>query len=181
MHDRSPKNAKDRAAKKRVIVAGAPQRQAKRRVVKTKRGPTLIGWREWVGLPELGVQMIKAKIDTGARSSALHAWSIKPFDRDGQEWVTFELHPMQRDSNVVVECEAQVLGERQVRSSSGAREIRYVIRTVLELGVRHWPIEITLTNRDQMGFRMLLGRTALRRRVIIDPSRSFLNMRRLNK
>jgi len=147
---------------------------------KKKREPMLVGWREWVGLPDLGVQMVKAKIDTGARSSALHAWHIRPFDKDGEKWVAFVLHPMQRDNHVVIECEALVLGERHVRSSSGAIQQRYVIKTILELGVRHWPIELTLTARDQMGFRMLLGRTALRRRAIIDPSRSFLSTRRLN-
>ena len=145
-----------------------------------RREPMVVGWREWVGLPELGAQMVKAKIDTGARSSALHAWHIRPFDNDGEKWVSFELHPMQRDNNVVIECRAPVLGERHVRSSSGVLQRRYVIKTVLELGVRRWPIELTLTARDQMGFRMLLGRTALRRRVIIDPSRSFLSTRRLN-
>lgn len=150
------------------------------RTKRKKRAPLQIGWREWVGLPELGVQMIKAKIDTGARSSALHAYNIRPFEKDGQKWVAFELHPMQRDNNVVIECEAPVLGERHVRSSSGTLQRRYVIRTMLELGVRRWPIELTLTARDQMGFRMLLGRTALRRRAIIDPSRSFLSTRRLN-
>jgi hypothetical protein len=150
------------------------------RTKRKKREPMLIGWREWVGLPDLGVQMIKAKIDTGARSSALHAWHIQPFEKHGEKWVAFVLHPMQRDNNVIIECEAQVLGERQVRSSSGTLQQRFVIRTILELGVRRWPIELTLTARDQMGFRMLLGRTALRRRAIIDPSRSFLSTRRLS-
>jgi len=148
---------------------------------KKRKKPTLIGWREWVGLPELGVQMVKAKIDTGARSSALHAWNIKPFEKDGAPWVAFELHPMQRDNHVVIECAAPLLGKRRVRSSSGVIQTRFAIETVLELGVRRWPIEITLTNRDEMGFRMLLGRTALRRRVMIDPSRSFLSTRRLNQ
>lgn len=149
-------------------------------MVRKERKPMWIGWREWVGLPELGVQMIKAKIDTGARSSALHAWNIRPFDRDGDKWVTFELHPMQRDNNVVIQCETPMRSERRVRSSSGAIQLRYVIRTVLELGACRWPIEVTLTNRDEMGFRMLLGRTALRQRAMIDPSRSFLSTRRLN-
>lgn len=153
----------------------------KTRIKRKRREPMLVGWREWVGLPDLGVQMVKAKIDTGARSTALHAWHIRPFDKDGEKWVAFELHPMQRDNNVLIECAAPVLGERHVRSSSGAIQRRYLIKTVLELGVRRWPIELTLTARDQMGFRMLLGRTALRRRVIIDPSRSFLSTRRLNQ
>ena len=158
----------------------APTRKLKKKKIRKKREPMLVGWREWVGLPDLGVQMVKAKIDTGARSSALHAWHIRPFEKDGRRWVAFVLHPMQRDNNVIIECEAPILGERHVRSSSGAIQQRYVIRTILELGVRRWPIELTLTARDQMGFRMLLGRTALRRRAIIDPSRSFLSTRRLN-
>jgi len=146
---------------------------------KKKRPPTLIGWREWVGLPALGVQMIKAKADTGARSSALHAWNIRPYEMDGERWVAFDLHPMQRDNHVVIECEARVIGERQVRSSTGLLQRRFVIKTELELAGRHWPIEVSLTNRDEMGFRMLLGRTALRRRAIVDPSRSFLSTRRI--
>jgi len=145
------------------------------------RQPTLIGWREWVGLPELGVQMLKAKIDTGARSSALHAWDIRPFDRDGCEWIAFQLHPMQRDNHVIVDCEARVVGERRIRSSSGTLETRYAIETLMAFGDARRRIEVTLTNRDEMGFRLLLGRTALRRRAIIDPSRSFLITRRLSQ
>ncbi len=133
-----------------------------------------IGWREWVGLPELGVAGIKAKIDTGARTSALHAWNIEPFRRSGSLWVRFEIHPMQRSEARKVICEARAIDERTVRNSGGGVERRYIIKTEISLGESTWPIELALTNRDQMGFRMLLGRTALGRQILIVPSRSFL-------
>jgi hypothetical protein len=133
-----------------------------------------IGWREWVRLPELGVAAIKAKIDTGARTSALHAYRVEPFRRGGELWVRFELHPLQRSDRLKVACEARAVDERTVRNSGGHVERRYIIETTLELGECSWPIELALTNRDEMGFRMLLGRTALRRGVLIEPGRSFL-------
>ncbi|HEY8277776.1 MAG TPA: ATP-dependent zinc protease [Methyloceanibacter sp.] len=133
-----------------------------------------IGWREWVGLPELGVDAVKAKIDTGARTSALHAWNIEPFRRSGSLWVRFEIHPIQRSESRKVLCEARAIDERTVRNSGGGVERRYIIKTEIKLGASTWPIELALTNRDQMGFRMLLGRTALGRRTLIVPSRSFL-------
>jgi hypothetical protein len=133
-----------------------------------------IGWREWVGLPELGVDAVKAKIDTGARTSALHAWNIEPFRRSGSLWVRFEIHPIQRSESRKVLCEARAIDERMVRNSGGGVERRYIIKTEIKLGASTWPIELALTNRDQMGFRMLLGRTALGRRTLIVPSRSFL-------
>lgn len=133
-----------------------------------------VGWREWVGLPQLNVPSIKAKIDTGARTSALHAWSIEPFRRRGGVWLRFELHPAQRTHANRVPCEARCLDERTVRNSGGHVEKRYVIETLLQLGNFAWPIELTLTNRDQMGFRMLLGRTAFKDGILIDPMRSFL-------
>ena len=133
----------------------------------------MLGWREWVSLPELGIDAIKAKIDTGARTSALHAYRISPFEEDGRRRVHFAVHPVQRRKLPEVECVADVIDERMVTSSSGHRERRLVIRTPLDVGGRVWPIEITLTDRDEMSFRMLLGRQALRRRVLIDPGRSF--------
>ncbi len=136
--------------------------------------PLAIGWREWVGLPDLEVEAIKAKIDTGARTSALHAFRIEPYWREGQIWVRFELAPLQRNSATRVRCEARAIDQRTVRNSSGGVEQRYVIKTMLRLGDARWPIELTLTNRDQMGFRMLLGRTALKGRTVIEPGRSFL-------
>ena len=133
----------------------------------------MLGWREWVALPDLGTEAIKAKIDTGARTSALHAYRITPFEEDGRHRVRFAVHPVQRRRLPEIECIADMVGERMVTSSSGHRERRIVIRTPLEVGGRSWPIEITLTDRDEMSFRMLLGRQALRRRVLIDPGRSF--------
>jgi len=136
--------------------------------------PLTIGWREWVALPELDVRAIKAKIDTGARTSALHAYRIEPFRRGGALWLRFELHPLQRSEAMRVACEAPAIDERMVKNSGGGTERRYVIRTLLKLGEEAWPIELALANRDQMGFRMLLGRTALEGRALIEPGRSYL-------
>lgn len=133
-----------------------------------------VGWREWVGLTDLGVAGIKAKIDTGARTSVLHAFAIEPFRRKGALWVRFEVHPIQRSSAIKIKCEARAVDERKVRNSGGGVECRYIIETPLRLGDRVWPIELALANRDQMGFRMLLGRTALDGRALIEPGRSFL-------
>jgi hypothetical protein len=144
------------------------------KVTALSRGKMLIGWREWVGLPALGVDRIKAKIDTGARTSALHAWNIRLVERRGHTWVGFDLHPVQRDSALVVACRARLLDVRDIRHSGGQTEQRYVIATELQLGDVAWPIELSLTNRDEMGFRMLIGRAALVGRATVDPGRSFL-------
>ncbi len=132
-----------------------------------------LGWREWAALPDLGVRSIKVKLDTGARTSSLHAFGMRRFTRDGQEMVRFEIHPVQRSRASSVKVEAPVLEERSIRNSGGAVEVRPVIETTLELAGQRWPIELTLTGRDEMGFRMLLGRQALRGRVLIDPATSF--------
>jgi hypothetical protein len=141
---------------------------------KKKKERPVVGWREWVGLPGLGLDALKAKIDTGARSSALHAFDMRFFERGGQRLVCFKVHPLQRDRSRVVECEAEMVDERGVRNSGGVREVRPVICTELALMDRRFVIEITLTNRDAMGYRMLLGREALRRRFVVDAGRSFL-------
>jgi hypothetical protein len=138
-----------------------------------KHLPT-IGWREWAGLPDLGIGAIKAKVDTGARTSALHAYRIVPFRRAGAAWIRFELHPLQRSDAMKVVCEARTIDQRTVRNSGGGVEHRYIIRTRLQLGDKSWPIELALANRDQMGFRLLLGRTALEDRVLVEPGRSYL-------
>lgn len=136
---------------------------------------TLVGWREWIHLPDLLEDgWIKAKVDTGARTSALHAWDVERFQRDGTTWVRFLLHPRQHDDDHVVRAEARLLEEREVRSSNGDVEVRPVVHTTLALAGRRHDIELTLTKRDQMGFRMLLGRTGMARRLLVDPGSSYL-------
>ena len=133
-----------------------------------------VGWREWVALPDLGIPAIKAKVDTGARSSALHAFDIRERVEGNEVWVEFQVHPLQRNARVTVQARARLLGERWIRSSSGKQTLRTVIETRMVLGDRWWPIELTLVRRDLMGFRMLLGREALRRRLVVSPSRSYV-------
>ena len=139
-----------------------------------KKTRLTIGWREWVSLPELGIEHIKAKIDTGARTSALHAFSVRAFTKQGKKMVRFKIHPYQRQKDVVVECVAPVLDKRWVTDSGGHREQRYVIESSVKLGGQVWPIELTLTNRENMKFRMLLGRTAMKGRLVVNPGRSYL-------
>ncbi|HSG43001.1 MAG TPA: ATP-dependent zinc protease [Anaerolineales bacterium] len=133
----------------------------------------IIGWREWVGLPEFGIKAIKVKVDTGARSSSLHASDLREFDRDGEKWVRFKVHPIQRKREVTVEIEARIIDYRSVRSSSGKASIRPVVSTQLTLLGVTWSVELTLASRDKMGFRMLLGREAFRGRFLVDAGKSY--------
>lgn len=146
-----------------------------------RRDRHAVGWREWVALPALGVQRIKAKLDTGARTSAIHAWDIALRRIDGEPWVAFTLHPLQRNDRIRKACLARVVDRRYVTNSGGRRERRYVIETVLRIGKLEWPIELSITNRDEMGFRMLIGRTAMTGRLIVDPSRSYVIGKRKRK
>lgn len=139
-----------------------------------KKQLLVIGWREWLDLPDLGIGEIKAKIDTGARSSALHAFHIQQFEQDNRQVVRFQVHPYQRNSHCTITAEAELLEWREVRNSGGHAQLRPVISTTLELGGQQWPIELTLTNRDVMGFRMLLGREAVRSRFLVNPGKSYL-------
>lgn len=139
----------------------------------------IIGWREWIGLPELGAVKIKAKVDTGARSSSLHAANIEQFTRDDQQWVRFDVLPAQRHDEIVIPTEAKVLEYRSVRSSSGVADLRPVIITEIELLQQRWPIELTLADRDAMGFRMLLGREAFRGRFLVDAGLSYYGGKRI--
>lgn len=141
-----------------------------------------IGWREWLSLPELGIPAIRAKTDTGARTSALHTFHLETFEgEDGQLKVRFGVHPVRQRTDVEIFCIADVIDRRVVRSSSGQARERIVIHTPVRLGNQAWPIEITLTNRDKMKFRMLLGRTAMAGRVLVDPDASYLLGRKLRK
>lgn len=134
----------------------------------------IIGWREWVSLPQLGIEQVKAKIDTGARSSALHAYEIETLEHQGKTMLRFKIHPKQKNDAFVIEAEAELLDQREVRNSGGQAELRYFIQTEVMLNDQTWPIELTLTNRDSMGFRMLLGREAVRGRFLVDAGQSFL-------
>lgn len=133
----------------------------------------VLGWREWLHLPELGLS-VKAKVDTGARTSALHTFALEPFERDGRKWVRFAMHPDQYSTEREVSCEAPVIDYRPVMDSGGHKEDRFVIETTIELGGESWRAEVTLAARDNMRFRMLLGRTAINGRAIVDPQKSYL-------
>lgn len=137
-------------------------------------GRRILGWREWIGFPELGIAQVKAKVDTGARTSCLHAFFVEPFERDNERWVRFDIHPRQRNTTEVIRCEAPVRGQRIVRDSGGHEELRYVIESAVTIGDDRHIIEITLTDRDSMKFRVLLGRTAIRGHYLVDSGRSYL-------
>lgn len=141
-----------------------------------------LGWREWLALDELGIAKIKAKVDTGARTSALHAFEVIEMSRDGAPWVRFGVHPKQHSTEQEIWCEAPILDKRVVRDSGGHEQERPVIKTPIRLGDNStWVVEMTLTNRDNMGFRVLLGRTAIRGRYLVDAGKSYLTGRRIAK
>jgi hypothetical protein len=148
------------------------------KIIKKKKILPVIGWREWIALPELGITKIKAKIDTGARTSALHAFALRPYKENNQDKIRFDIHPLQNNTTETITCEANIIDLRWVTDSGGHREERYVISTPIMLNNQLWPIEITLTERDTMLFRMLLGRSAIKRRFTINPARSFITTKR---
>ncbi|MEQ9111828.1 MAG: RimK/LysX family protein [Rhodospirillaceae bacterium] len=153
----------------------------KKKTLSKKRKPTFlpaVGWREWVSLPSLDIDKIKVKVDTGARTSALHAHRISKFTKDNATYVRFFVHPNQRKKKPEIECTALVVDERDIKNSGGKITQRYVVRTIIKVGDESWPIELTLTNRDEMGFRMLLGRQAIRRRFVVDPGRSYMTRKK---
>lgn len=146
----------------------------KDKVKKVRRLKPAVGWREWCALPELGVKKVKCKVDTGAKTSALHAFDVEVVKKHGRDIVTFKVCPLQRNIKLVAHCEAVLLEWRYVTDSGGRRTFRPVIVTWLSLGDVMKEIEVTLVARDEMGFRMLLGREALRGTWVVDPSKSFL-------
>jgi ribosomal protein S6--L-glutamate ligase len=133
----------------------------------------IVGGQEWCGFPDLGVPAIMARVDSGAKTSSIHAFNIQPFKRHGESWVSFEVNPLQGNRRTTMKCESRVIDRRLIRSSSGISEKRYVISTAFSLGYRVWDIELTLANRDSMGFRMLLGREAMNDRILVDPAANF--------
>jgi len=132
----------------------------------------LIGRHEWCQLPELHIPAIKAKIDTGAKTSALHAFHIRSVKKNHKEYVQFDIHPLQNNEHILISCTAPLIDERHITNSSGHKEHRFVILTPIIIGNQQWEVEVTLSNRDPMRYRMLLGREALNSRVLIDPSLS---------
>ncbi|MFC1672537.1 30S ribosomal protein S6--L-glutamate ligase [Pseudomonadota bacterium] len=132
----------------------------------------VFGWEEWVELPELGLPAVRAKVDTGAKSSSIHAFMIEPYGRAGRKRVRFGVHPIPERPDIVVYCSAELVDQREITSSNGETELRYIIRTSLRIGGQEWPIDISLTNRESMQYRMLVGRTAIRNNVIVDPNLS---------
>jgi ribosomal protein S6--L-glutamate ligase len=134
----------------------------------------IIGSREYCSLPDLGIVLIKAKVDSGAKTTALHADNVEVFQKNGQDWVRFSIQPFKSNDKVVNQCEALLIDNRIIKSSNGSKENRYVIKTTIILSNQKWEIEVTLTNRNFMGFRMLLGREAMAGRVLIDPEKRYI-------
>lgn len=150
------------------------RRRSGRSAARRYRDLPVLGWREVVSLPDIGVTGLHVKVDTGARSSALHAFRIDEFERDGEVHVRFEVHPLRHANRPAVVVELPVHDRRVIRSSNGRAETRYVVRTRVRIGQRTWPIDVTLARRDQMGYRMLLGREAIRGRFLVHAGRSYI-------
>ena len=139
-----------------------------------KRPKLEVGWREFVALPDLGIPSLRAKVDTGARTSALHAVALEVYEKDGAPWVSFQVPLPGKPRRK--RCAAPLLDERWIKNTGGEAEQRYIVRTTLVLGKRHWHIEVSLANREKMEFDLILGRTAIRRhRLLVDPGKSYLN------
>ena len=146
-----------------------------------RQSKLIIGWREWISLPDFDVPGIVAKVDTGAATSSIHAFDVEPFTLDGKRFVRFSIHPLKGRDDVVIPCQAMLIDKRDVRNSGGEVQNRYVVKTTLEIAGQRWEIELTLTNRDEMKFRMLLGRSAMRGRLLVDPDLSYQTGKRKSK
>lgn len=134
----------------------------------------IIGKEEWCSLPLLKIEAIKVRVDTGAKTSAIHAINIVPFKKKTVRWVRFEVHPIEDDEITTIQCESRVIGKRRVKSTNGESDVRYIITSTLSISSHSWDIELSLANRDDMGYRMLLGRQAMAGKVLVDPQVSFL-------
>jgi ribosomal protein S6--L-glutamate ligase len=141
---------------------------------KLKKQRLVAGWREWAQLPELGVDYIKVKIDTGAKTSSLHAFQLSTVKHGGQDYVKFDIHPIQDNDTVIYTCISPIVDYRWITSSTGHRQQRFIIETQLKIGDYNSLVQLSLANRDEMGFRMLIGRAALKKEVLVDPAHSFL-------
>ena len=155
---------------KKLKVVPSRTKSSAKSAVSLKKEKLLIGRDEWCQLPDLHIDAIKAKIDTGAKTSALHAVNITPIKKNRQRYVKFDIHPLQGDVSTLITCKAPVVDERHIMNSGGHIEHRYVIHTTVVIGNQRWRIEVTLSNRDPLRYRMLLGREALNNRVLIDPN-----------
>lgn len=141
---------------------------------KLKKSKFVVGWREWAQLPELGISHIKVKIDTGAKTSSLHAFQLSTVKHSGQDYVKFDIHPIQDNDAMVYTCISPIVDYRWITSSSGHRQRRFIIETHLKIGEYSTLVQLSLANRDEMGFRMLIGRAALKKEILVDPAHSFL-------
>ena len=153
----------------------APERYIKNlmSVLENDTNKIIVGWREWISLPDLGIKSIKAKMDTGAKTAALHTYFIEPVNNSEKPMVRFGIHPMQKSDKNGIICTADIFDERRIVDSGGHPELRYIIRTSILVGNKKWLIDLSLTNREQMRFRLLLGRTTISEQLIIDPKLSF--------
>ncbi|GAX63042.1 hypothetical protein SCALIN_C47_0013 [Candidatus Scalindua japonica] len=164
----------------KIELSGINQMVEKKSKYKQNINKIVVGWREWANLPELCIPAIKVKIDTGAKTSALHAFDVKAFHKHGKHYVQFNIHPLQNNNKIIRKCTAELADERVIKSSNGQEESRYVVRSDIQMGSLRQNIFITLTNRDFMSYRMLLGREAMRL-LIVDPSMSFCQGRLTKK
>ena len=135
----------------------------------------ILGWREWIALPQLNLPAVKAKIDTGAKTSALHAFYFEQYQKESVDMVKFLVHPIQANNDLHIECHAAIIDQRQIADSGGHKEMRYVVESLISIDDKSWPIELSLTNRDTMRFRMLLGRRAMEYNALVKPDASYLN------